>query len=111
MIDQRVSQGIKSEFFNQNALTTTVPAQLIKKFKIPIVPLSIERMNNINFKIVIKNPIIFDGEETTKNITDKLNSLLEKMIVYKPEQWIWSHNRWKLVYNYLLTFIADNILP
>ena len=95
MIDQRVSQGIKSEFFNQNALTTTVPAQLIKKFKIPIVPLSIERMNNINFKIVIKKPIIFENEETTKSITDKLNLVLEKMIIYKPEQWIWSHNRWK----------------
>ena len=95
MIDQRVSQGIKSEFFNQNALTTTVPAQLIKKFKIPIVPLSIERINNINFKIVIKKPIIFDNEETTKSITDKLNLELEKMIIYKPEQWIWSHNRWK----------------
>ena len=95
MIDQRVSQGIKSNFFNQEALTTTVPAQLVKKFNIPVVPVFIERIDNTNFKIVIKNPIIFDGEETTKNITDKLNSLLEKMIVYKPEQWIWSHNRWK----------------
>jgi KDO2-lipid IV(A) lauroyltransferase len=88
MIDQRVSQGIKSEFFNQNALTTTVPAQLIKKFKIPIVPLSIERINNINFKIAIKKPIIFDNEETTKSITDKLNLVLEKMIIYKQEQLI-----------------------
>ena len=95
MIDQRVSQGIKSEFFNQNALTTTIPAQLVKKFKIPIVPLSIERVDNINFKIIIKKPIIFDDEETTKSITDKLNLILEKMIIYKPEHWIWSHNRWK----------------
>ena len=95
MIDQRVSQGIKSKFFNQNALTTTIPAQLVKKYKIPIVPLSIERVNNINFKIVVKKPIIFDDNETTKSITDKLNLVLEKMIIYKPEQWIWSHNRWK----------------
>ena len=36
MIDQRVSQGIKSNFFNQEALTTTIPAQLVKKFKIPL---------------------------------------------------------------------------
>ena len=95
MIDQRVSQGIRSDFFNQKALTTTIPAQLVKKFKIPIVPIFIERINNINFKIVIKNPIIFDNEETTKTITDKLNLVLEKMISYKPELWIWSHNRWK----------------
>ena len=95
MIDQRVSQGIRSDFFNQKALTTTIPAQLVKKFKIPIVPIFIERINNINFKIVVKNPIIFDNEETTKTITDKLNLVLEKMISYKPELWIWSHNRWK----------------
>ena len=95
MIDQRVSQGINSNFFNQKALTTTIPAQLVKKFKIPVVPVFIERINNINFRIVIKNPIIFDNEETTQSITDKLNLVLEEMIVYKPEQWIWSHNRWK----------------
>ena len=95
MIDQRVSQGIRSDFFNQKALTTTIPAQLVKKFKIPIVPIFIERINNINFKIVIKNPITFDNAETTKTITDKLNLVLEKMISYKPELWIWSHNRWK----------------
>ena len=95
MIDQRVSQGIRSDFFNQKALTTTIPAQLVKKFKIPVVPIFIERINNINFKIVIKNPITFDNEEITKTITDKLNLVLEKMILYKPELWIWSHNRWK----------------
>ena len=43
MIDQRVSQGILSDFFNQEAFTTTIPAQLIKKFDIPIVPIYIER--------------------------------------------------------------------
>ena len=30
MIDQRVSEGILSKFFNENALTTTIPAQLVK---------------------------------------------------------------------------------
>ena len=95
MIDQRVSQGIESDFFSQKALTTTIPAQLVKKFNIPVVPIFIERINKTSFKIIIKNPIIFDKEETTQNITDRLNLVLEKMIVNKPEQWIWSHNRWK----------------
>jgi len=31
MIDQRVSQGIKSNFFNKQASTTSIPAQFIKK--------------------------------------------------------------------------------
>ena len=95
MIDQRVSQGIKSNFFNQKALTTTIPAQLVKKFKIPIVPIFIERVDKIDFKIVVKKPINFESTKSTKEITDELNKILEKMIIYKPEQWIWSHNRWK----------------
>tara|TARA_B110000008_G_scaffold251323_1_gene265184 strand:+ start:785 stop:1645 length:861 start_codon:yes stop_codon:yes gene_type:complete len=95
MIDQRVSQGIKSNFFNHEALTTTIPAQLVKKFKIPVVPIFIERTNNINFKISIKKPINFDNSSSTEDITNELNKILEKMIIYKPEQWIWSHDRWK----------------
>jgi len=95
MIDQRVSEGIKSNFFNNEALTTTIPAQLVKKFKIPVVPIFIERINNLNFKITINKPINFSNETSIKNITDELNQILEKMIISKPEQWIWSHNRWK----------------
>ena len=95
MIDQRVSQGIVSNFFNHKALTTTVPAQLVKKYEIPVVPIFIERINDINFKIVIHNPIKFKKELSVKDITDQLNHVLEQMIIYKPEQWIWSHNRWK----------------
>ena len=95
MIDQRVSEGIKSNFFNQKALTTTIPAQLVKKFKIPVVPIFIERIDSINFKIVVKKPIYFDNDTSIMDITDKLNLIVEKMIIYKPENWIWSHNRWK----------------
>ena len=43
MIDQRVSQGIKSNFFNKKHLTTTIPAQFVKKFKCKVVPIYIER--------------------------------------------------------------------
>ena len=95
MIDQRVSEGILSNFFNRKALTTTVPAQLVKKFNIPVIPIHIERIKNINFKITVNKPIFFTQNETIQSITDKLNKELERMILIKPEQWIWSHNRWK----------------
>ena len=95
MIDQRVSEGILSNFFNEKASTTTIPAQLIKKFNIPVVPIYIERVSGINFTITIKKPISFKQSDTTQHITDELNKVLEEMIIKKPEQWIWSHNRWK----------------
>ena len=95
MIDQRVSEGILSPFFKQEAFTTTIPAQLVKKFNIPVVPVYIERIKDITFRITIKNPIFFSKEKSIENITDELNLELEKLILKKPEQWIWSHNRWK----------------
>ncbi len=95
MIDQRVSEGVLSDLFNQKALTTSIPGQLAKKFDIPIIPVYIERIEGLNFKIFIHDPINFSKEETVENITLKLNQILEKMILKNPEQWIWSHNRWK----------------
>ena len=95
MIDQRVSEGIKVNFFKHKALTTTIPAQLVKKYKMPIVPVFIERFENIKFKITFQKPIYFSDNDSIENITSKLNEVLEKMIISKPEQWIWSHNRWK----------------
>ena len=95
MIDQRVSEGEKVNFFNQEAYTTTIPAQLAKKFNMPIVPIFIERVNATNFKIKISKPINFLKSDSIKNITSKLNVIIEEMILKNPTQWIWSHNRWK----------------
>ena len=95
MIDQRVSEGILSDFFNEKALTTTIPAQLVKKFNMPIVPVRIERIEDIKFKIIISNEINFAESTSVQEITDKLNKILENMVLKKPEQWIWTHNRWK----------------
>ncbi len=95
MIDQRVTQGIKTLFFGNEASTTTIPAQFIKKFNCEIVPIYIERKNNENFIIEISKPLNFDNDQTIESITLKLNHLLEKMIIRNPHQWIWSHNRWK----------------
>tara|TARA_B100001175_G_scaffold273121_1_gene246635 strand:+ start:3791 stop:4651 length:861 start_codon:yes stop_codon:yes gene_type:complete len=95
MIDQRVSEGIRSDFFNQEALTTTIPAQLVKKFDMSVVPIYIERYSSINFKITINKPLNFPNEASIKDITNELNHIIEKMVIHKPEDWIWSHNRWK----------------
>ena len=95
MIDQRVSESIKVDFFNQKASTTTIPAQLFKKFGSKIVPIYIERINGVYFKMTVSRPIILEKESTIEEITLNLNKWLEKMILINPDQWIWSHDRWK----------------
>jgi len=95
MIDQRVSEGIKANFFGQNAFTTTIPAQLVKKFGCKIIPVYIERIRGSFFKLKIDRPIIYEKDSSIEKITLDLNNCLEKMILNNPSQWIWSHNRWK----------------
>tara|TARA_Y100000590_G_scaffold298553_1_gene336526 strand:+ start:4786 stop:5646 length:861 start_codon:yes stop_codon:yes gene_type:complete len=95
MIDQRVSEGIEVRLFNRSAKTTTIPAQLVKKFGCSIVPVYIERVKKFNFKLSFNKPIKFDTNHSIEQISLELNKLLEKMILKNPDQWIWSHDRWK----------------
>ena len=73
MIDQRVSEGIKSKF----------------------VPVYIERKNKHQFILEILRPISFSKDEDIESITMNLNKVLEELIRRKPDQWIWTHSRWK----------------
>ena len=95
MIDQRVREGSKIKFFGNLATTTTIPAQIIKKYKCELVPIYIERKNKHYFKMHISKPLNINSKKTTQDITLYLNSVLEKMILKNLDQWIWTHDRWK----------------
>ena len=99
MVDQRVSEGPREVFFNKPAHTTTIPAQLALKYDLKLVPISLERKEGIKFIMTIHEPYKVEKtdneDQDTKNITLKINQVLEKMIIKNPKQWIWSHNRWK----------------
>jgi KDO2-lipid IV(A) lauroyltransferase len=95
MIDQRVSEGEKINFFGKPAFTTTLPAQLSLKYDIGIIPVFIERINDERFKIQFHEEINPKNFKNKIELTKKLNEILEKMIIKNPTQWIWSHNRWK----------------
>ena len=95
MIDQRVREGEKVKFFNNLATTTTIPAQLIKKYNCELVPIYIERKKSNYFKIYISKPIKVSKTKSISEITKFLNQILEKMILKNVDQWIWTHDRWK----------------
>jgi len=95
MIDQRVREGKKIKFFNNLATTTTIPAQLVKKYNCELVPIYIERKKSNYFKIYISEPIKISKTKSIIKITEFLNQVLEKMILRNIDQWIWTHDRWK----------------
>mgnify|MGYP003951587597 FL=1 len=96
MIDQRVSEGEKVKFFNNLATTTTIPAQLVKKYNCELIPIYIERKKANYFKIYISKPIKVSKSKSILEITEFLNKILEKMILKNVDQWIWTHDRWKI---------------
>ena len=95
MIDQRISEGEKINFFNVPAFTTTLPAQLAIKYNLEIIPVFIERMVDDKFKIEFQKEINPKNFNNKRELTQELNTVLEKMIIRNPNQWIWTHNRWK----------------
>ena len=95
MIDQRVSEGQKINFFDYPAHTTTIPAQFVKKFGCKIQPVHIERYDKIYFRISFDEPITVDGDADDSLVSLRLNQWLEEKIRKNPSQWIWSHDRWK----------------
>ena len=99
MVDQRVGEGPRINFFDHPAQTTTIPAQLALKYNCKLVPISLKRIGDINFEMTVHQPYEVektgDADQDTKNITLKINQIIEKMIIENPTQWLWSHNRWK----------------
>ncbi len=95
MIDQRVSEGEKISFFGKTALTTTLPAQLSIKYDLDIIPVYIERKREDHFLIKFLEPISNKHFKNKIDLSEKLNKVLENMIIKNPKQWIWTHNRWK----------------
>ena len=95
MIDQRVREGEKTPFFKNLATTTTIPAQLIKKYNCDVVPIYIERKDKIFFKMYVSKPIKIEKSKSVFDIKMLLNKILEKMILKNIDQLIWTHDRWK----------------
>ena len=95
MIDQRVSEGEQVTFFEKPAKTTSLPAQLASKYNLGIIPVFIERINDNKFKIEFQKEINSDDFKNKLELTKELNRVLEKMITKNPNQWIWTHDRWK----------------
>ena len=99
MVDQRLGESERYPFFGKMAHTTTLPAQIALKFNCNIIPIYLKRDKGNLFHMEVLNPIKFektgDLEKDKKNITNKINQIVENMVRKNPGQWIWTHGRWK----------------
>lgn len=84
-----------ANFLNQNTPVLTGPEKIAKLTKSPVVYLDMQKVKRGYYEINIV-PLLLDSENSTPNeITDLSLKYLEKVIIAKPEHWLWSHKRWK----------------
>lgn len=100
MIDQD-SKKIKGEFlkfFGKEAYTPLGCARLAMDTGASIVPMATYHNpdGSYLFKILPEVPLELTGnaEFDLKHNTQIHNNILEQMIRYQPEQWVWMHKRW-----------------
>lgn len=97
LMDQKMNDGIKANFFGYKVMTASAIARFAIKFKCPIIPAICKRVNGTRFLIKYYPEIKYEKIlelESELNIINYLNRYIETWIKESPEQWIWVHNRW-----------------
>jgi len=97
VIDQH---GIEQEsvvlpFFGRPASTLKGLAVLAKHTGTPVIPAYIYRDKNWHHHVIIE-PALCPSDESVEGRTLQYNQWLEGVITQFPDQWMWTHNRWKV---------------
>lgn len=99
LIDQWAgAEGTWVDFFGRGTSTTTLPARLAKKTGACLMPAYCLREPGGYYTLQMDRPIEFppdDHPNWEKEVTQTLSRRLEEQIRKRPEQWIWTHRRWK----------------
>ncbi|MFH1593863.1 MAG: hypothetical protein ABID09_04125 [Candidatus Omnitrophota bacterium] len=86
------------DFFGVKTSTTSFPARLAKKTGCALVAaFGCIRVSSGKYEIHLQSEINFNKDDSNwvENTTRELNTLLEREIRAFPEQWMWTHKRWK----------------
>ena len=98
LVDQKYNEGIAVPFFGREAMTAPALAQLALRYRVPVVPVRVERLAGARFRLTILPPLDLadtgDREADVRAAMRRVNALLEEWIRARPEQWLWLHRRW-----------------
>ncbi|WP_425403078.1 lysophospholipid acyltransferase family protein [Hwanghaeella sp.] len=98
LVDQKLNEGMPIPFFGRDAMTPSAPAELALRFNCPLVPVRIERLPNVRFRLTIYPPMEIpetgNRKEDVRIMLTRMNAMIEEWVRDKPEQWFWVHRRW-----------------
>ncbi|MEN8120307.1 MAG: lysophospholipid acyltransferase family protein [Bacteroidota bacterium] len=83
------------DFLNQDTACLHGPENYSKKYNLPVVYGHVERVKRGYYEISISNVETNPKEKAHGEITQAYMKILENYILKKPENWLWSHKRWK----------------
>ena len=97
VIDQWAGrEGLWVECFGRATSTTSLPARLAKKTGCALLPIYCFRKQIGQYEIHILPAVpLLDDPAGDIHTAKRLNDILESQIRAYPEQWSWSHRRWR----------------
>lgn len=95
LIDQHTKKGAKLKFFGRTAYTFTSATRLAMRYGTPIIVGSFVRTGPYRYKLIGGDPVVFARDADRNAATQLLNDRLEAAIRACPEQYLWSHRRWR----------------
>ncbi|MFZ9518870.1 MAG: lysophospholipid acyltransferase family protein [Silvanigrellaceae bacterium] len=101
MVDQRRSKGTLLPFFGEPAWTNTSLIALWKQYEAPILPVTVARRGYNRFQVIfhdefkIETNSLWTADEFIRTNGQRMNQVVEQMIVANPKEYFWMHDRWK----------------
>lgn len=89
------NKAIWVDFLNQKTACLNGAEKFAKKFDYPVFYMDAERVKRGYYALKLKKIVSQPKETAEGEITETYMNALEERIRKKPEDWLWSHKRWK----------------
>jgi len=95
LVDQHAGdKGVWTPFFDRLASTTPLPAILAKKTGTQLLPVAIFTTGPARWRLEVGDFIPQEGA-STEELMHRVNRALEALIIRRPSDWFWVHQRWE----------------
>ncbi len=95
LMDQHTARGIRVDFLGRPAWTFTTATRLAMRYGYPVVVGSFVRVAPFRYRLVGGAPLRYSEDVGKVAFTQLLNDRLGAAIREYPEQYLWSHRRWR----------------
>ncbi|MBU0725854.1 MAG: lipid A biosynthesis lauroyl acyltransferase [Alphaproteobacteria bacterium] len=99
LIDQKMNEGIPVDFFGRPAMTGTALAAFALRYRCPVIPARVERLEGCHFRITVEPPLVLpdsgDRKADIEALTITCTQIIERWVRDQPAQWLWLHRRWR----------------